>query len=81
MWECSGKHDGQPLASALQVDLLPSSLGITVLLTDSMGCGLDHGALGRGGSGVSWDRHWTGERKTGFILICTNGLQDSIKRS
>lgn len=35
------------LWSTLQVDQHPSSLGITVLLTGSMGCRLDHGALGK----------------------------------
>lgn len=48
------------------MDQPPSSLGITLLLTDSMGRGLDHGALGKGGFGESWDRHWIGEKKTGF---------------
>lgn len=54
------------LWSTLQVDQHPSSLGITVLLIGSMGCRLDHGALGKADFVVSWDRRWTGERKTGF---------------
>lgn len=77
-WEHSGEHDGQPLVSALQADQPPSSLGITVLVTKFMGHGLDYATLGRGGFKVSWDRRFMG-KGLGFILICLNGLQDSIK--
>lgn len=62
----SGEHRVlQALVSALQVDQHPSSLEMTVF-TDRMGCGLGHGAVGRGGCRVSCDSTGLGRGWTGF---------------